>query len=66
MFCPKKGVPIRWCLLCLRRYSILRAQVFLTCKIVDFAIRSLQSHKNDCISSLNAGRNLENEGMFVN
>ena len=64
MFCPKKGVPIRWCFLCLRRYSISWVQIFLTCKIVDFAITPLQSHKNDFISSINAGCNLENEGML--
>ena len=65
MFCPKKGVLIRWRLLCLRKYSMSRAQIFLTCKIVDFGITPLQSHKNDFISLLNAGRNLENEGMLA-
>ena len=30
-----------------------------------FEITPLQSHTNDFISSLNAGRNLENEGMLA-
>ena len=72
MFFPKKGVPIRWCLLtgfwllnALEGIQFRRHKLLELCRVLDFAITSFRSHKNDCVSSLNAGRNLENEGMLA-